>query len=96
MAASVGGHVTLTADGGIELEGMRVGRVGIADLSEVVEHSIVAIFDSIAHHVRFNNGGELYYVFNRRGELVELEARAVQVAHSANGECLLRALWPPA
>jgi hypothetical protein len=64
--------------------------IGVADLTEVAEHRITRIFDSIAHHVRFDNGGELYYVFNRRGQIVELRSHALQVAISAAGDYLYR------
>jgi hypothetical protein len=90
----VGGSATLTASGGIEVEGTRVGRVGIADLSEVVEHTIVTIFGSVAHHIRFFNGGELHYTFNSRGELVELGGKNVCAVLKANGDYLVGAYRP--
>ncbi len=70
----------------------RLHTVGIADLAQVVDHRINAIMDSIAHYVRFRSGGELYYVFNGRGQLVELSAKALRFTISAKGDYLFRQL----
>jgi hypothetical protein len=87
-----GGIASIDAQNNICIAHSRVRHVGVADIAEVIEYRIAAIVDSISHHVRFCNGGELYYVFNRRGEVVELMGRAVLVSISPEGDYLFRAL----
>ncbi len=72
----------------VRIERSRVRNVGIAKLAEVVDHRIAAIVDSVSHYVRFCNGGEIYYVFNGRGEIVELSGLAVFVNISPQGDYL--------
>lgn len=87
----LGETMALDAAGRIIRDGLpNISAIGVADLAEVVEHRITRIFDSIAHHVRFHGGGELYYVFNRRGQVVELRSRALQLAISDTGDYLFR------
>lgn len=71
-----------------ELPGLR--SVGVADLTEVLEHRVNVVASSVAHFVRFRNDGELYYVFNSRGQLVELTARALRITISSKGDYLFR------
>ena len=69
-----GGAVHLDAHGNILADLPRIRSVGIADLANVLSHRIVRIVGSTSHHVHFVGGGELRYVYNSRGELIELEA----------------------
>jgi hypothetical protein len=84
----VGGTGHIDAEGNIVLDQTRVRRIGIENLADVVEHRISAIVGSIAHHVKFNNGGELYYVYNQQGEIVELTGRDVLLLISFEGDYL--------
>jgi len=86
----IGGSASLS-DGSIRFEGVCIGRVGISNLAEVVEHTIVTILGSVAHHIRFVNGGELHYVFNSRGELIDLEAQAINGTVTSDGTYLFEA-----
>jgi hypothetical protein len=90
----LGGTASIDGQGNIEFDGTRIHTVGIRNLAEVVGHTIVAIVGSISHHIQFNNGGELYYVFNQRGELVELRAEAVCFTISPEGDYLFQAFEP--
>jgi hypothetical protein len=90
-----GGVASIDAEGNMVIKDSSVRSVGVASLAEIIDYRIVAIVDSISHHARFCNVGELYYVFNRRGELVELMGRAVCVSISPEGDCLYRALIIP-
>lgn len=64
--------------------------VGVANLAEVIEHRVNYAANSMSHYLRFRNDGELYYVFNSRGQLVELTARALRFTISSNGDYLFR------
>jgi hypothetical protein len=86
----IGGTATVS-NGCIQFEGARIGRVGISNLAEVVDHTIVSIVGSVAHHIRFVNGGELHYAFNSRSELVDLEARAISGTVTRDGTYLFGA-----
>lgn len=87
----LGDTTALDAAGHVIRDGLpNVRTIGIADLAEVAEHRITRIFDSVAHHICFHGGGELYYVFNRRGQVVELRSHALQVAISDTGDYLFR------
>jgi hypothetical protein len=88
----LGGVANLDDEGNIEVDRTRIRTVGVANLAEVVNYRIIAIADSISHYVRFHNGGELYYVYNTRGQLVELTARHVRISVDAEAAYLFRAL----
>jgi hypothetical protein len=90
-----GGEACIDAQNNIAIKDSKVRFVGVASLAEVVEYRIAAIVDSVSHYVRFCNGGELYYVFNRRGEVVELTGRAVTVSISPQGDYIFGALDEP-
>jgi hypothetical protein len=83
-----GGEACIDARNNIAIKDSKVRFVGIANLAEVVDYRIVAIYDSVSHYIRFCNGGELYYVFNRRGEVVELTGRTVCCSVSSEGDYL--------
>jgi hypothetical protein len=70
--------MTLDVRGNIAAELSTIKSVGIADLADVHSHEIVRIFGSVSHHVRFVGGGELRFVYNTRGELLELSASSVK------------------
>jgi hypothetical protein len=74
------------------LTGMVISAVSIANLAEVEHHIIAHIADSTAHHVRFHGGGELHYVFNTRGEIVDLWARKVQITLTLQRQLIVKAL----
>jgi hypothetical protein len=90
-----GGKASLDPHGNVQIADGRVRHVGIANIAEVVEYRIAAIVDSVSHYVRFCNGGELYYVFNRRGEVVELTGRAVTANISSEGDYVFGAWIGP-
>lgn len=73
-----GGGAVIIEGGRYTLTGGTPSAVGIADLTHVENHTIARIAGSTAHHVHFFGGGELYYVFNTRGEIVELWASKLQ------------------
>jgi hypothetical protein len=72
MVASVDdGHRTVQ----IPLDEIRAVRVD--DLAQVMDHRIARIMGSASHVVRFVGGGELRYVYNSRGQVIELSSTGV-------------------
>jgi hypothetical protein len=92
LPSNLGGVANIDTEGNIEFDRTRIRSVGVGNLAEVVNHRIVAIADSISHYVRFHNGGELYYVFNARGQLVDLTAKKVRITVAADASYLFHAL----
>jgi hypothetical protein len=88
------GSVYPDAEGTLHFHLPRIRSVGIADLSQVVEHRVVAAVGSVSHHVRFRNGGGLWFVFNDRNELVDLKAHAFGVLVTPEGDCIFREFEP--
>jgi hypothetical protein len=77
MVASLDeGHRTLQ----IPLDEIRA--VQVDDLAQVVDHRIVRIMGSTSHVVRFVGGGELRYVYNSRGQVIELSSSGVHASVS--------------
>ena len=77
MVASVNdGHRTVQ----IPLDEIRA--VQVDDLAQVLEHRIVRIMGSTSHVVRFVGGGELRYVYNSRGQVIELFSTGVRASLS--------------
>lgn len=63
-----------------------VGAVGIHNLADVEAHNINSIVGSISHYVRFVGGGEVKFVYNASGQLIELSASNVVTTISKNNE----------
>ena len=87
-----GGGMARLDGGDWMLTGMAITAVSIANLAEVEHHIIAHIADSTAHHVRFHGGGELHYVFNTRGEIVDLWACKVQITLTPKRQMIFGAL----
>jgi hypothetical protein len=77
MVASVDdGHRTVQ----IPLDEIRAVRVD--DLAQVLDHRIARIMGSTSHVVRFVGGDELRYVYNSRGQVIELSSTGVRASVS--------------
>jgi hypothetical protein len=85
---------SVDTNGDVLLDQTLVRRVGIENLADVAEHQVSAAVGSVAHHVKFRNGGELYYVYNQRGEVVELAGNNVCCHISRGGDYLFGMLQP--
>ncbi len=88
------GSVRADGDGNLHVDLAQIRKVGLADLSQVVEYRIAAAVGSVSHHVRFHNGGEVWFVLNDRSELVDLEGWGVSVIVSPEGDCRFGAFEP--
>ena len=77
MVASLGeGNRTLQ----IPLDEIRA--VQVDDLAQVLDHRIAPSMGSTSHVVRFVGGGELRYVYNSRGQVIELSSGGVHASVS--------------
>ena len=78
MVASVDdGHRTVQ----IPLDEIRA--VQVDDLAQVLDHRIARIMGSTSHVLQFVGGGELRYVYNSRGQVIELSSTGVHALVSA-------------
>ena len=76
VASVYDGHRTVQ----IPLDEIRAVRVD--DLAQVLDHRIARIMGSTSHVVRFVGGGELRYVYDSRGQVIELSSSGVQASVS--------------
>jgi hypothetical protein len=80
----------IDADGNAYIDPFMVRTIGIENIADVIEHRITAAVNSVAHLVRFRNGGELFYIFNLRGEIVELTTTDLACTLSPDGAHIFR------
>ena len=59
-----------------------IRAVQVDDLAQVLDHRIARIMGSTSHVVRFVCGGELRYVYNSRGQVIELFSTGVRASLS--------------
>jgi hypothetical protein len=59
-----------------------VRSVRVDDLAEVLEHRIVRVMGSTSHVLRFVGDGELRYVYDARGQVIDLSAVGLRAAIS--------------
>jgi hypothetical protein len=78
MVASLdAGHRTVQ----IPLDEIRAA-VQVDDLAQVLDHRIARIMGSTSDVLRFVGGGELRYVYNSRGQVIELSSTGVRASVS--------------
>ena len=59
-----------------------IRAVQVEDLAQVLDHRIARIMGSTSHVLRFVGGGELRYVYNSRGRVIELSSTGVRASVS--------------
>ena len=59
-----------------------IRAVQVDDLAQVADHRIARIMGSTSHVIRFVRDGELRYVYNSRGQVIELSAAGVHASVS--------------
>ena len=59
-----------------------IRAVQVDDLAQVLDHRIARIMGSTSHVVWFVGGGELRYVYNSRGQVIELSSSGVHASVS--------------
>ncbi len=92
MAPGIRYSAYTAPDGDIHSEFPHIRSVGIRDLTQVVDHRINQVFDSVGHYVRFSNGGWLRYMFDRRGNMVEFYMIGLDGIMSVEGDITV---WQP-
>jgi len=53
--------------------------IGIQNITDVAEHAVNRVFNSVSHYIRFHGGGEVRIAYDLKGELLEFEAKKVDV-----------------
>lgn len=81
--------VHCSRDGDIDGRTPAIRAVTIADLSKVVKHSIIRLYDTVSHTVHFAGGGVVSYLHGVDGTGFEFNCRNVVFEISAAGQVLV-------
>lgn len=81
-------HITRLGEDHIHIDFKNISSVGLENIVDVVNHSINAIFNSTSHLIQFRNGGEVTFVYNNKGHLVDLHATGVNLLLGQNNELI--------
>lgn len=82
-------------DGDIEAKAPTIRAVTIADLSKVVEHNIMRLYDTVSHTVRFEGGGVVSYLHGVDGSGYEFNCRNVVFEICEAGQVLVLGTCEP-
>ncbi len=74
---SSGADVTAHVNGDISADLQAVNAVSIKNIMDVEMHNIQTIFGSTSHYIRFYGGGEIRFVYDHTGKLIEFSGRRV-------------------
>lgn len=86
IATATGDSIEIDGKGVACVHLKQIRSVGIHNLADVESHNINNIVGSISHYVRFVGGGEVRFVYNANGQLIELSANNVITTVSQNNE----------
>jgi hypothetical protein len=65
-----------------------IQSVGLENIVDVEHHLINTVFNSRSHLIKFRNGGEVTFVYNDKGQLVDMCAIGVNLFFSQNNELI--------
>ena len=86
ISTTAGEVIEIDEKGSASVHLKQIKAVGIHNLADVESHNINNIVGSISHYVRFVVGGEVRFVYNASGQLIELSATNVTTIVSQNNE----------
>ena len=86
ITTTSGEVIAIDEKGSASIHLKQIKAVGIHNLADVESHNINHIVGSISHYVRFVGGGEVRFVYNASGQLIELLATKVITTVSQNNE----------
>ena len=86
ISTAAGDVIEIDENGKANVNLKKIEAVGIHNLADVESHNINTIVGSISHYVRFVGGGEVRFVYNAGGKLIELSATGVITTVSHNNE----------
>ena len=88
ISTPVGDRIEIGANGTANINLKKIAAVGIHNLVDVESHTINTIVGSVSHYVRFAGGGEVRFVYNTSGQLIELSAKNVITSVTHNDEII--------
>ena len=90
ISTTAGDVIEIDQKGSASVHLKQIKSVGIHNLADVESHNINNIVGSISHYVRFIGGGEVRFVYNASGQLIELSATNVITTVSQNNEIVFK------
>ena len=90
ISTTAGDVIEIDQKGSASVNLKKIEAVGIHNLADVESHNINNIVGSISHYVRFIGGGEVRFVYNASGQLIELSATNVITTVSQNNEIVFK------
>ena len=90
ISAAAGEAIEIDEQGRANINLKKIEAVGIYNLADIEIHNINTIVGSISHYVRFVGGGEIRFVYNASGKLIELSATNVITTISQNNEIVFK------
>ena len=88
ISTTAGDVIEIGEKGTANINLKKIAAVGIHNLADVESHTINTIVGSISHYVRFGGGGEVRFVYNTNGQLIELSAKNVITSVTHNNEII--------
>jgi len=72
----------------LHIDFKNIQSVGLENIVDVEHHTINTIYNSRSHLIQFRNGGEVSFVYNDRGQLVDLRAIGVNLILGQNNQLI--------
>ena len=88
ITTTAGDVIEIGEKGTANINLKKIAAVGIHNLADVESHTINTIVGSISHYVRLIGGGEIRFVYNTSGQLIELSAKNVITSVTHNNEII--------
>lgn len=88
ISTPAGDAIEIGETGTASINLKKITAVGIYNLADVENHTINTIVGSVSHYVRFTGGGEVRFVYNTSGQLIELSAKNVITSVTHNNEII--------
>lgn len=86
--------VSCGPDGSIEGKLPVIRALSVADISKVIRHNIVQVFDTVSHTLHFDGGGVLPYMHSTSGEGYEFNGHKVCFEMNSNGVVIVHGTTP--
>lgn len=88
FVTSTGTSITRLDKNHIHIDFKNIQSVGLENIIDVELHSINTILNSTSHLIKFRNGGEVAFVYNNKGCLIDLFAKGVDLFLGQNNELI--------
>jgi hypothetical protein len=74
------GKPKVTYQQGVHIDLEQITSIGIANLCDVVSHTVNDILGSTSHVVRFHDGGNMQFSYSHSGELLEFSGDDIAIS----------------